>query len=445
MDGEALVLLVHVREGDAVAVQGPELIIGRRSGCGLVISGPEVSREHARLVETEEGYVLEDLASSNGTFLNGRRIERARVEPGDEIRIGRAVLTVHRFSDGHLGPGPAEEAFAEGDRLREEGLLAEAAAAYERGLTARPGAHDRLLVLGGLMEALGRWQKAEEAYRAVPVSSAAHDEAARALRRIEEKWRIYGKVKTLLVEDGPATEALLGLGEAVVVEGPGWTIRYPLGADTALLKTMAKTLAVARSRLVETVGEVPETLPIEVYLSAEELHRASPAHTEDFATWMAGVYDGVVRVAIGEETLPEPPFLVLLLAHEVAHVAVEAASGGRCPAWLDEGIAQCVAQNLTRRAERSLVEAAWREALIPLMVLEAPLHLLEKKPLVDLAYAQAQSVVAFLEEAEGWKGIRALLAGLAEGLSVDEALEALGWPYPRLEAGWHASLMGQGG
>lgn len=437
-------LIVHSGEGEAVALQGPELTIGRNSGSGLVLSGPEVSRDHARVVEAEKGYFLEDLSSTNGTFLNGRRIERGRIQPGDEIRIGGVVLTVHLLSEGRLREGPAEEAFMEGDRLREDGRLTEAAQAYERGLAIRPEAHDRRLVLAGLLESLGRWERAEEAYRAIPAGSAARAEAESALRRLSEKWRIYGKVKSLLVEDGPATEALVGPAESVLVEGPGWTIRYPLSADTALLKTMAKTLALARGRLLETVGTLPETIPIEVYQSAEELRRVSPAPTEAFATWMAGVYDGAVRVAIGEGALPEPPFLVLLLTHEVAHVAVAEASGGRCPAWLDEGIAQLVAQNLPRWAEAKLEEAARKDALLPLMVLEAPFYLLEKRPLVDLAYAQAYSVTDYLERALGWEGIRGLLASLAGGSEAGEALEAAGWPYPRLEASWQESLLAQG-
>ncbi len=442
---ETLVLFVQGQHGGAVAAVGPELSIGRRSGSSLVLDGPEVSRDHARLVKERGVYVLEDLGSTNGTFLNGRRIERARLQPGDEIRIGRATLTVRRLSDGHLRPGPAEEAFAEGDLMREEGRLAEATAAYERGLTARPEAHDRRVVLGGLLEALGRWERAEAAYRVVPSRSEAFPEAERALRRLAEKWDVYGKVKTLLVEEGPATEALLGPGAAVVVEGPGWTIRYPLGADPALLKTMAKTLAVARGRLSETVGAVPETIPIEVYESHQELRRASPAPTETFASWMAGLYDGTVRIAVGEGALPEPPFLVLLLTHEVAHVAVAEASGGLCPAWLDEGIAQTVAQNLPRRAKAKLSEAARREAMIPLRVLESPFHLLGAKPLVDLAYAQSASVVSFLEAAVGWAGLRSLLASLAQERTLEEALEAAVWPYPKLEAEWQASLLARRG
>ncbi len=441
---EALVFLVHAPGGSAVALRGPELTIGRRSGCGLVLAGPEVSRDHARVIEMDGGYVLEDMGSTNGTFINGERIERARVRPGDEIRIGTTTLTIHLLSADALPAGPDAVAFAEGDRLREEGRLPEAAQAYELGLRAHPEDHDRRMVLGHLLEAAGRWERAEAAYRAIPAGVETHPEAARALERLQEKWRIYGKVKTLLVEDGPATEALLGPGGRVAVEGPGWVVHFPLSADPALLKTIAKTLALARRRLEETVGSLPERVTIEVYQTEEELRRASPAPTEAFATWMAGVYDGTVRVAVGEGALPEPHFLVLLLTHEVAHVAVEAASRGRCPAWLDEGIAQGVAQNLSHRALARLTVAAAREALLPLRVLEGPFSRLEEKPLVDLAYAQSYSVVAFLEKAVGWEGLRALLAALGDGSSIEEALEALGWPYPKLEAAWQAGLIAQG-
>ena len=443
MATEALALLVHSPEESAVALKDLELVIGRRSDCGLVLEGPDVSKNHARVVEAEEGYILEDLGSANGTFLNGRRIERARIEPGDEIRIGRTRLTVRSLAVVPSPPG--DEAFDEGDKLREEGRLAEAAAAYERGLDARPGDNDRRLELGRILEAAGLWERAEDVYRAVPAGADAHAEAVRARKRLEEKRHIYEKVKSLLVEEGPAAEVLVGSEERVAVEGPGWSVHFPLSADPALLNTLAKTLARARQRLKERLESLPQRIVVEVYRTAEELRRASPAPTEAFATWMAGVYDGTIRIAIGKEEKPETPFLVLLLTHEVAHLAVEAASGGRCPAWLDEGIAQLLAQNLPHRAEARLREAARREALIPLKVLEGPLWRLEEKPLVDLAYAEAYSVVAFLEEAVGWEGLRALLAALGGGSSLEEALEAVGWPYPRLEAAWQVSLMAEEG
>lgn len=75
----------------APAQQEPKtgvLTIGRLSECELAIPSPLVSREHARLICDEAGVVIEDLHSTNGTFVNGRiLVGRAKLQPGDQIAI----------------------------------------------------------------------------------------------------------------------------------------------------------------------------------------------------------------------------------------------------------------------------------------------------------------------------------------------------------------------
>jgi pSer/pThr/pTyr-binding forkhead associated (FHA) protein len=66
--------------------------IGRDAGCDLVVQQSAVSSQHCRLSATDQGYVLEDLSSSNGTFVNGHRIQTAvHVVPTDEITLGQTV------------------------------------------------------------------------------------------------------------------------------------------------------------------------------------------------------------------------------------------------------------------------------------------------------------------------------------------------------------------
>ena len=74
------------------------LVIGRGSDVQLVLADPEVSRRHARL-ETQDGTVfLRDLESSNGTFLNGRRLTSAiELREGDEVDVGTTRLVVERL------------------------------------------------------------------------------------------------------------------------------------------------------------------------------------------------------------------------------------------------------------------------------------------------------------------------------------------------------------
>jgi hypothetical protein len=66
--------------------------IGRDPANTIVLDDPTVSRRHARVELTDEGIVLTDLGSSNGTFVNGARIERAVLKPGDEIVLGASAF-----------------------------------------------------------------------------------------------------------------------------------------------------------------------------------------------------------------------------------------------------------------------------------------------------------------------------------------------------------------
>src|SRR3972149_2517097 len=74
----------------------PEIIIGRDSSSDVVISSSAGSRRHARLMREGEGYMLEDLASSNGTYLNGERlVERGPLKSGGQIRLGAAITLTY--------------------------------------------------------------------------------------------------------------------------------------------------------------------------------------------------------------------------------------------------------------------------------------------------------------------------------------------------------------
>jgi len=73
------------------------VVLGRSHDCGCVMGDPTVSRRHARLTHTESGWTLRDLASSNGTYLNGVRItETAPVHPGDQVWLGSVRLRLVR-------------------------------------------------------------------------------------------------------------------------------------------------------------------------------------------------------------------------------------------------------------------------------------------------------------------------------------------------------------
>jgi pSer/pThr/pTyr-binding forkhead associated (FHA) protein len=63
-------------------------IIGRRQDCDLCIPLMVVSRRHCEINKSREGLKVRDLGSSNGTYLNGKRVTEAEVKPGDYLQIG---------------------------------------------------------------------------------------------------------------------------------------------------------------------------------------------------------------------------------------------------------------------------------------------------------------------------------------------------------------------
>ena len=71
----------------------PEIVVGRSSDVDMVLIEDMVSRRHARLECTEE-ILIEDLGSTNGTFVNGERIKRAKLQEGDRVLIGTSIIKV---------------------------------------------------------------------------------------------------------------------------------------------------------------------------------------------------------------------------------------------------------------------------------------------------------------------------------------------------------------
>ncbi|HET8819476.1 MAG TPA: FHA domain-containing protein [Xanthomonadaceae bacterium] len=74
--------------GRSYPLVGP-VVVGRAPDCGLSLAAGGLSRQHARLVPSEEGVLVEDLGSTNGSFINGQRVQRAIARPGDEIGFDR--------------------------------------------------------------------------------------------------------------------------------------------------------------------------------------------------------------------------------------------------------------------------------------------------------------------------------------------------------------------
>ncbi len=92
-----LALTIYHQDGARVVplAEGSSLVIGRFPPADVAIRDSSMSRQHA-CVELHEGQVhVEDLGSTNGTWVGGERVERAMLEPGDEVVLGAVVVSLH--------------------------------------------------------------------------------------------------------------------------------------------------------------------------------------------------------------------------------------------------------------------------------------------------------------------------------------------------------------
>src|SRR6204780_665233 len=82
-----------------------QILVGRSSDLDMVLVEDMVSRKHARIAMQADQIWIEDLGSTNGTFVNGEKIKRARLKEGDRVLIGTSILKVIA---GDAGPDGVE-------------------------------------------------------------------------------------------------------------------------------------------------------------------------------------------------------------------------------------------------------------------------------------------------------------------------------------------------
>lgn len=87
--------------GQVILLDLPVMTIGRDPISDVVLNDPEVSRQHVRLTLTEDGYTVQDLGSTNGTFVDGDRIsgEPVALQPGQKVSLGSGVDLVYETGE----------------------------------------------------------------------------------------------------------------------------------------------------------------------------------------------------------------------------------------------------------------------------------------------------------------------------------------------------------
>lgn len=87
-----LIVVSGMMLGLQIELTDAEIFIGRASECALALPHPSVSRQHCRIWLEDDRYLIEDLGSTNRTFLNGKAVTRAELRDSDQISVGNNAI-----------------------------------------------------------------------------------------------------------------------------------------------------------------------------------------------------------------------------------------------------------------------------------------------------------------------------------------------------------------
>ena len=280
----------------------------------------------------------------------------------------------------HLGAGAASYA------LRRD---ADARAALELALAINPALPQARELLGRVLYRTGNLDDAIRLYETLLAETPGRAEIAEPL----ERWRREAELRNRM-------DLAVGHGVTVAFDGP---------EDAALAAEAVVSIERASVRIWDVLSFYP-TRPIAVVLYTSEQFRditRSPS-------WAAGAFDGTIRIPM-RGALANPAELDRVLAHEYCHALVHELAGGSVPAWLDEGLAATLEQDLPRDPP----PAASR---VPLRSLQKSFGRFSDRD-VERAYAFSAFAVSRLLDEAGGVAVINLLRDLGDGLPFEAAFE----------------------
>jgi len=201
-------------------------------------------------------------------------------------------------------------------------------------------------------------------------------------------------------------------------ESSHFTLHYE-GQQTSesLRNQILETLDSEYDDLVRELGIEPRNnIPVVLYTSQTffDVTRAP--------SWSGAINDGKMRIPV-QGVSSVTPELARVLKHELAHSFINQLSAGRCPQWLNEGIAQFVEPKALNDGSR-LAELYRTQHEIPLNALEGTFVNFSSVQ-ASLAYEESLATVEYISDAYGMSDLQRILERLAQGSSTEAALRAI--------------------
>jgi Tfp pilus assembly protein PilF len=276
------------------------------------------------------------------------------------------------------------------------GNAAEALPYAERAVRAAPGSPDSLTVLGYVQFAADRTAEAVRTWK--------HS------LELRPDAMVQGYLEK--AQRDAAAEA-----DYAQRESSHFTLKYE-GKQTseALRGQLVRTLESEYDDLVRELGiALRSSIPVVLY-TEQSFFDVTQA-----PSWSGAVYDGKLRIPINGLSSVTPE-LARVLKHELAHSFISQLSGGRCPQWLNEGIAQTIEPKQLSHG-RLLAELFRTQREIPLNALEGSFMQFSGAQ-ATLAYEESLAAVEYIADTYGMSDLPRILERLAQGSSTEAALRS---------------------
>lgn len=316
---------------------------------------------------------------------------------------------------------------------------------YLAGLEIDPMCAEAYADLAKAYEKLGCWNQAIESLEVALRLRPGYPTALRRKQRILEEKSVYDSLTDELnlvldtVHQHQPTDA---------VQRSSPTIEHKFFTLTGG-RTIPQNLLFAVSQIIEhtyhEVGKIlqchpPHKVPVLIedakqidtsQVTTSVHSTASPVevgnHTlfsdASLPQWAVACYDnGSIRLAYRPYSDSSLGVLYAVIRHEWAHLLIDLLGGGRCPNWLDEGLAQFVARPLMNSEKTHLQQASRDKHLLPLHLLQKPFRNLPEKQR-RLAYLQSYAITKYLIQQFGFAVLRDVLEHLGDEKSTDTVFQ----------------------
>lgn len=281
-----------------------------------------------------------------------------------------------------------------------------------------------------LLWRMGWWDECEQFLLSYGRDLLAQEEFDEYLHKVREKQRIYETVNE------PKQDGRTYIGEDDMVrmtKGPV-TLVYHLKDRHLDVEHIYRSILWIAETVRQRLSYAPSDIRINLHGRESEIQYLGGSDATASQV-PAGSYDGTIHLRSSAFYSSEPQQLTVMIAHEYVHQAVFDLTAGRCPRWLDEGLALLLSQDLSDTYREALANALESDLCFPMDALESGELFEAGSGPATLAYAQSYSMTQYLCDQIGWKGISRLLHMIRKS-PVEKALQEFSLNYYLLERQW---------